>query len=140
MKQALALFLAICGGLIAIDLTFGFSAAYSVSYGAITLMGAAISATFFWLWYKRTTPLALGMSFSWAGASTVMGWWWLYAELGRPATMLENEVLLVFVSLYCVGAILHFGVIQQSLRLHCSAYALPVVGSLLLSLVVHLAD
>lgn len=139
MKQAFGLFCVISGALIAIDLTFGFRTAYSISYGAISLMGLAISGTFLWLWYKRTTPLALGMSFSWAGASTVMGWWWLFAALERPASMFQNEVLLAFVSLYCVGAILHFSVIQSTLQLPRSAYALPVFGSLLVSLIIHLA-
>lgn len=139
MKQAFLLYAIISGALIAVDVLFGFKAAYSISYGAISMMAMAISVTFLWLWYKRTTPLALGMSFSWAGASSVMGWWWFYSALGRPEVMEENQALLGFVSLYCVGAIMHFAVIQQSLKLPRMAYILPVVGSLALSAGVHLA-
>ncbi|MEO1239958.1 MAG: hypothetical protein AAFW64_10015 [Pseudomonadota bacterium] len=139
MKQAFTLFLLVCGGLVAVDLMFGFGAAYAISYGAISLMGLMISGTFLWLWYERATPLALGMSFSWAGASTVMGWWWLYNVFGQPASMHDNAALLGFVSLYCVGAILHFGVIQSSLSLPRAAYMLPVVGSVVVSLIIHLA-
>ncbi|MEL7105496.1 MAG: hypothetical protein AAGM21_06230 [Pseudomonadota bacterium] len=138
MKQAFTLFFLFCGGLIAVDVVFGFGAAYAISYGAISLMGLMISGTFFWLWYKRATPLALGMSFSWAGASTVMGWWWLYRVFERPEAMEDNAALLGFVSLYCVGAILHFGVIQSSLSLPRVAYIFPVIGSLLVSLLIHI--
>ncbi len=138
MKQAFWLFVVICGGLIFVDVAFGFGTAYAISYGAVALMGLAISGTFLWLWYKRTTPLALGMSFSWAGASTVMGWWWLYAVFDRPMSMIESEVLLMFVSLYCVGAVMHFGVIQASLRLPRVMYVVPVIACLSLSALVHL--
>ncbi|MEL7460960.1 MAG: hypothetical protein AAGJ39_08370 [Pseudomonadota bacterium] len=78
------------------------------------------------------------MSFSWAGASTVMGWWWLYRVFERPDAMEDNAALLGFVSLYCVGAILHFGVIQSSLSLPRVAYIIPVIGSLLVSLLIHI--
>lgn len=139
MKQALILFLLICAGLIGVDQVFGFGAAYAIGYGAISMMGLVISATFFWLWYKRTTPLALGMSFSWAGASTVMGWWWLFNVRGQPAGMVDNQVLLALVSLYCVGAILHFAVIQTTLHLPRAAYFVPVIASLAISVLIHLA-
>lgn len=138
MKQAFGLFAVICGGLIGVDILFGFDAAYSISYGAISLMAMAISVTFLWLWYRRATPLALGMSFSWAGASSVMGWWWLYSVLGAPGNMVENQMLLGFVSLYCVGAVLHFAVIQQSMHLPRLAYIVPVFGSLVVSAALHI--
>ncbi|MEM9709468.1 MAG: hypothetical protein AAF871_11820 [Pseudomonadota bacterium] len=133
MKQAWILFAVVAGILLGLSFLFGFGTAYAIGYGAITLMAVAISLTFLWLWYKRTTPLALGMSFSWAGAASVMGWWWLYALLDRPAVLLENDLLLFFLALYCVGAILHFTVIQASLSLPRIAYAVPVVGSVALS-------
>ncbi|MEL7460961.1 MAG: hypothetical protein AAGJ39_08375 [Pseudomonadota bacterium] len=46
MKQAFTLFFLFCGGLIAVDVVFGFGAAYAISYGAISLMGLMISGTF----------------------------------------------------------------------------------------------
>ena len=138
MKQAAYLFALIAVALIGVDTGVGYTAAYAISYGAITLMAVVISATFLWLYVQRTTPLALGMSLSWAGAACVMGWWWLFAALDRPSAMEENEALLVFVSLYFVGAIMHFGVIQKSLHLPRSAYLVPVVGSVVVSALVHL--
>lgn len=67
-----------------------------------------------------------------------MGWWWLYRVFERPDAMEDNAALLGFVSLYCVGAILHFGVIQSSLSLPRVAYIIPVIGSLLVSLLIHI--
>jgi len=138
MKQAGYLFAAVALMILGLDTAFGYRAAYAVSYGAIAMMGATISLTFLWLWWKRTTPLALGMSLSWAGAASVMGWWWLYSVLGGPDGMDQSVALLMFVSLYCVGAILHFGVIQRSLDLPRTAYLVPVLGSVILSALVHL--
>lgn len=137
MKQALSLLGVVAAALYAIHFGFGYGIAYSVSYGAVTIMAAGISATFCWLWIKRTTPLALGMSFSWAGAASVLGWWWLYAALDQPQAMQESATLFMFVALYFVGAILHFTVIQSSLRLPRLAFAFPVIGSLLLSALIH---
>lgn len=138
MKQAGMLFGVIVIGLVAVDFTLGYQAAYAISYGAIALMALGISGTFMWLYVRRTTPLALGMSFSWAGAASVMGWWWLYNVFGKPHMMNDNTLLLVFVSLYFVGAVLHFGVIAKSLNLPRSALILPVLGSLTLSALIHL--
>ncbi|MDJ1007279.1 MAG: hypothetical protein QNJ13_05580 [Paracoccaceae bacterium] len=138
MKQASLLFAFIAAALVALDTVFGFATAYAIGYGAIALMALAISLTFLWLWWKRTTPLALGMSFSWAGAASVIGWWWFYSILDRPRGMEESEVLLVFVALYFVGATLHFAVIQRSLNLPRTAYLVPVLGSVVVSALVHL--
>lgn len=138
MKQAGILFLAIAGGLVLVDAVFGYDTAYAISYGALALLALGISATFLWLYLRRTTPLALGMSFSWAGAASVLGWWWLYNSFGRPVAMDENAGLLAFVSLYFVGAVLHFAVIAQSLHLPRAALVLPVFGSIAVSALVHL--
>ena len=71
-------------------LIFGYDLAYQMAYGAISAMAVLISATFFWLWWQRATPLALGMGFSWAGAGMVMGYWWVHNLLDRPDWMDEN--------------------------------------------------
>jgi hypothetical protein len=137
MRQALGLFLVIVAVLLGADRWLGYGAAYEIGYGALALMGAMIAATFLWLWYERTTPLALGMAFSWAGAASVMGWWWIFNLLDRPRVMVGSEVLFAFLSLYFVGAVLHFSVMQRSLGLHGMMFALPLLGATLLSAVIH---
>lgn len=94
--------------------TYGYWPVYEVSYGAFSIMAAIIAGTFFWLWARRSTPLALGMAFGWAGAASVMAWWWLYNHLGKPETLSENRLLYVFLSIYFVGAILHLELIGKS--------------------------
>lgn len=114
----------------------GYSSAYKVGYGAISIMGVIIALTFLWLWWVRATPLALGMAFSWAGSGTVMGWWWSYSILDRPEAMHNNKALFVFLSLYIVGALMHFHVIQQALSLPRNIFWLPVGGATLVSVLV----
>lgn len=139
MKQALLL-------LIGVSLTFGlahawlgYDAAYQIGYGALTMMAMLISVTFLVLWLSRATPLALGMAFSWAGAASVLGWWWLYNLLERPAPMVESQILFGFLSLYFVGAILHFVVMQRSFGLSHGTFVVPVAVSLGVSTLLHLA-
>lgn len=114
----------------------GYDSAYQVGYGAISMMGVVISATFFWLWWVRATPLALGMAFSWAGAGSVMGWWWIFNMLEQPQSLVQHNALFLFLSLYIVGAISHFRVIQQALELPRHAFWLPVGGTVLLSMLI----
>lgn len=114
--------------------TMGYFPAYQVGYGAITIMGCTISLTFLWLWWVRATPLALGMALSWAGAACVMGWWWLYNVLGQPEPMQQNPQLFFFLSLYIVGAIMHFRVIEDALAWPRRFFWLPVIGACCISL------
>ena len=134
MKLALALLAATAAGLVAFSHLNGYGAAYDLAYGAVVAMAASISATFFWLWRARATPLALGMGFSWAGATGVMGWWWVYSLLGKPGLMVESRLLFLFVSCYAVGAVLHFKVIFRSLGWRSVAVIAPplavIVGAL----------
>jgi hypothetical protein len=139
MRQALGMFAAIAAVLFMVNRRIGYEAAYEIGYGALSLMGAMIAATFLWLWYERATPLALGMAFSWAGATCVMGWWWTYNLFDRPVAMVGSEVLFAFLSLYFVGAILHFAVMQRSLGLHGALFALPLLGATLVSVLIHAA-
>lgn len=127
MKLASALFMGTTLSLVVISLSNGFYVAITVATGAVVTMALSISATFFWLWRARATPLALGMGFSWIGTAGVLGWWWLYNRLGAPSEMLENELLFVFVSAYFVGAILHFEVIVRSLGRRSVLLFVPVV-------------
>ena len=139
MRHGLLLLCVVAAAFMASHATFGYRATYQIGYGAFCLMAAMISLTFLWLWARRATPLALGMSFGWAGASSVIGWWWVYNLLERPREMAENEFLFLALSLYFVGAILHFSVIQRSFGLYHTAFILPVLGSILTSALIHLA-
>lgn len=116
------------------DLLFGYDVVYRVGYGVFSLLAVAIAGTFFWLWLQRSTPLALGMVFSWTGAACVMAWWWLYNILGAPIWMQDNPLLFVFLSVYLLGAALHLEVIGRSFSLSKIATYAPVAGAVLLSL------
>ncbi|MBD3678377.1 MAG: hypothetical protein HUJ27_08240 [Rhodobacteraceae bacterium] len=115
----------------------GYQMAYQVGYGAITLMAVMISLTFLWLWQVRATPLALGMSFSWAGSACVMGWWWMFNLLDQPVWAADHWLLLQFLSLYVVGAALHFSVIQASFGGQGPWFLLPVGLALGISALIH---
>ena len=138
MRQALALLLLTAGIFVALEIWFGFHVAYSIALGTIVVMALMISVTFFWLWQRRETPLALGMSFSWAGAASVLGWWWISHVLHGPVGMKENGFLFVFLGLYFVGAVQHFVVMQRSMGIGIRAFALPVFGAILLAALVSL--
>ena len=97
-------------------------------------MAAMISLTFLLLWAKRATPLAMGMAFGWAGASSVMGWWWLYNLLGEPSAMKSNPILLMFLSVYFSGAVMHFMVIERSFGSHGHVFVVPVALAMLVSM------
>ena len=128
MRHALALLGLTVFVLFISHATLGYAAAYVLAYGLVVAMAASISATFFWLWYRRQTPLALGMGFSWAGTTGVLGWWWLYHVLQKPAVMAENSGLFVFVAAYFVGAVLHFRVVGRSLGWGAILLALPLAA------------
>ncbi|MEM0946561.1 MAG: hypothetical protein AAGK37_04080 [Pseudomonadota bacterium] len=133
MKHAIVLFAVTAAVLMVVHAAFGYAAAYTLAYGTVVAMAASISATFFWLWYQRQTPLALGMGFSWLGTTGVLGWWWLYQILERPVAMAENSGLFVFVSAYFVGAVLHFRVVGRSLGWGSLVLLLPFSGVLALT-------
>ena len=123
---------------LAMNEAFGYAVSYKIGYGAFTLMAAMISLTFLWLWARCATPLAIGMSFGWAGAASVMGWWWSFNVLHQPEWMVHSPILLLFLSIYFVGAVLHFQVIGRSLGSRERSFIYPVGGSILLSVVAHL--
>lgn len=117
MRQALVLFGLVVLVFAGIDLILGHAVFHTIAFGSISVMAAMISATFLWLWVRRETPLALGMSFSWAGTASVLGWWWVHESTGSPNVAIANALLLVFAALHFVGAILHFAVIQRTIPL-----------------------
>jgi hypothetical protein len=118
-----ALFAAFLAG----NAIWGFWAVYQIAYGAFVLMAAMIAATFFWLWRRRATPLALGMVMSWAGGAFVMGWWWLFQILGHPTGMTEHPALFAGLALYLTGTAMHFSVIGANLGWPRVGWAIPVV-------------
>jgi len=129
MKQGLWLLAATSAAFLAVHAALGYSAAFGIGYGAITVMSALIALTFLWLWWERATPLALGMAMSWAGTASVMGWWWAFALAGRPEGMAGNGVLFLFLSLQISGAVLHFDVMQTSMGLRRRVFVLPIAAA-----------
>lgn len=133
MKQAFMLLIALIALFQLGYMAWGYETVYLIAYGAISLMSLMIAATFLWLYLERATPLALGMAYGWAGAGLVLGWWYLYTLLGRPAWAENSPILFVILPFYFVGAILHFSVIQRSFGRHGLRFLLPVGVSLALS-------
>lgn len=126
MKQALWLIAATSVALLGVHGILGYGAAHGFAFGAIAVMSALISVTFLWLWWERTTPLALGMATSWAGTASVMGWWWLRSLADGVERATGTGALLVFLALQISGAILHFDVMQTSMGLRRRVLALPL--------------
>jgi len=134
MKQVAILYAAVVVAALLAVQTVGYDQAVLIAYGAIALMALMISVTFLWLWVVRATPLALGMSLSWAGSGLTIGWWWLMQIAGNPAWGAEAAALFLFLSLLISGAVLHFSVIQGSFGLHGVAFLWPVFAAMLVSL------
>lgn len=138
MTKPILMLLAILGVFVVAESMLGYWLVYRVGYGAFSILALIIAGTFFWLWFKRSTPLALGMAFGWAGAASVIAWWWLRNLLDRPDWMQESSLLFVFISVYLVGAIMHLEVIGRSFSLSRGATFGPVLVAFLLSLVIAL--
>ena len=134
MTQPLILLAGVCLVFLTLNVTVDYRTTYQIGYGAFTLMAAMISLTFLWLWMRRATPLAMGMFYGWAGAASVMGWWWVYHLLHQPSVMEDSPVLFALLSVYFVGAVLHFQVIGRSFGLSAHAVIWPIAGSVLISL------
>ncbi|MBT8416593.1 MAG: hypothetical protein KJO42_04065 [Silicimonas sp.] len=138
MTDAVRLLALAVGAMVVIYAGLGYEATYAITYGAFALMAAMVSLTFMWLWRVRATPLAGGMAFSWAGASSVIGWWWAYSYLNHPALMFENAAFFVCLAIYFVGALMHFAVIGRSLGVRRPLWTAPVAGALAISTFLYL--
>ena len=115
MNRSILLFLGLYMGLTTLHHVEGYEIAYDVGYSAISLSALVISITFLWLWRVRATPMALGMALSWAGSFGLVGFWWVFTQIGRqPVRLLERDVLFLFIALYLAGAILHIRVISAA--------------------------
>ncbi|PTQ74485.1 hypothetical protein [Celeribacter persicus] len=137
MKQVLTLYGIVLGALVLAVLLLGVSQALLLAFGAIALMALMISATFLWLWQVRATPLALGMSLSWAGSGFTTGWWWAMqiaqGPFWSPVLGIEVAALFLFLSLLISGAVLHFSVIQGTFGLSGLRFLWPVIGAVIVS-------
>ncbi|MDA8585950.1 hypothetical protein N9L47_06700 [Rhodobacteraceae bacterium] len=133
MIQPIIILVGVSAAFLLSNALIGHDRSFAIGYGALALMAAMVSLTFLWLWARRATPLAIGMFFGWAGAASVIGWWWMFYLQGNPHWMVEAPVPFIMLSVYFVGAILHFKVIWQSFGLTGSGYLIPVGVSLALS-------
>ncbi|MGH1369244.1 MAG: hypothetical protein ACRBCL_11575 [Maritimibacter sp.] len=133
MKQALAMLVLVIIALGTGYLVFGYEAMLMIAYGAISIMAMMISATFLWLWFERTTPLALGMAYSWAGTGLITGWWWWVKLMGSPAWVRGHPGIFGVLGLCFVGAVLHFAVIHRSFGYHGAIFVWPIAVAIGLS-------
>lgn len=135
MKQAFGLLALIMAGLEAGRALAGAEAVVAVVSGALALMALMIAATFLWLWFERTTPLALGMAHSWLGAGLLAGLWWWGQRTGAGWTAPPSLAL----ALPAVGATLHFAVIHRSFGHHGPGFLWPMALALAISVLVRFA-
>jgi len=95
---------------------------------ALALMALCLSVTFMWLWQRRATPLALGMSASWAGIGGVL--------LGAPS--LNGLLAIPVLTMLTTGAVLHFIVIQGSFGYRGLQFLWAIGGAFALAGVTHM--
>ncbi|GAA3872188.1 hypothetical protein [Celeribacter arenosi] len=134
MKQVALLYAMIVSVALTCAQVFGPHTVVVIVFGAIALMALLIAGTFAWLWHARATPLALGMSLSWAGTGFTLGWWWIL-NIVQDAGRISGAVVLLFsLSLLMAGAVIHFSVIQGTFGLRGWAFIVPVVGAFAMSL------
>lgn len=134
MTRAMALLGAIVTLLSALAARLGMGVAQDVARVALVLLGGGIAAIFLWLWHERATPLALAMTFSWAGATAAMGWW-LATDLAAGARVAQ-PVLLGFLAVYLTGTLLHLQAIRDAFGLGRVALVSVIGGAAAASVVV----
>lgn len=128
MKQATQLLILCTLVLILGRAIAGPDLALELAFGTLAALAAMISATFLWLWRERATPLALGMSFSWAGTALILGQlWWI--EVNMPG--LIPQMPLSFLAFLMTGCILHLAAIDASFGRGGRRVLLPVAVALL---------
>lgn len=130
MTRALGLLALILLALALLARPFGLVIAQDVARAALAAMAATLAGTFLWLWREKATPLALAMTFSWAGASALMGWRVMQDVLGQPAWMLENPLLLGVLGVYLTGTLLHVEAIRRAFGLGQVALVFLLGGTL----------
>ncbi len=130
MIRATLIFAGSGSAFLLLDRVWGVEVAFFVAFGLITAMALMIAVTFLWLYYTRATPLALGMSISWAGTAAFKGWWWISYMVSTPDAMRQSAAVLTFLALSFVGAVMHFTVIKRSMGVSGTVFALPIIGLL----------
>lgn len=133
MKQAIGLTALTIVALEAAFFVLGFDAVANVVFGVIALMALMIAGTFMWLWFERTTPLAIGMVISWLGIAWMASWWWVLNLIGAPDMVLSHPGIFGVLAFPIVGAVLHFAVIQRSFGFHGMHFLWPIVGAIIVS-------
>lgn len=133
MKQAVLLLVAILALLDLGRIGIGDAAMLAIAYGAMAQIALFMATTFLWLWLERTTPLALGMAWSWLGAALFAGWWWGLDLAGKALPVAHPGAIVVMLAVGFVGALLHFAVIHRSFGFHGVGFLWPVLVSLLVS-------
>ncbi len=111
---------------------FGHDTSFAIAYGMVASMALVISVSFFWLWYNRATPLALGMALCKLGSATLLAWYAIYRALDRTPIMNNHEVMGLFIGLYFVGAAHHFAVIRKSVGINAFMITAPVIAAIVL--------
>jgi hypothetical protein len=114
MRQAIFLALALWAAFYFIVEVLDFRLAAAIGFSATMLIAAVNSLTFLWLWYARTTPLALGMALSWAGQAAISAWWFATGMPGKGVWLDQDPLIFLFLSIYIVGGGIHIAVIQNS--------------------------
>ncbi len=128
MRQALLLTAALTAAFLLAEEALGFQIAVALGFGTVTVIAAINALTFLWLWWARTTPLALGMTCSWLGQASLSIWWFF----SMPPTVAEhlegNIVVFLLLSLYVVGGALHIAVMQTSMELGRRILIWPILA------------
>ncbi|SIN86879.1 hypothetical protein [Vannielia litorea] len=130
MMRALGLLAVILLALGLVSRPFGPPAAQELARVALVAMAATLAGTFLWLWREKATPLALAMTFSWAGASALMGWRLVQDLLGHPLWMGESPMLLGVLGVYLTGTLLHVEAIRRAFGLGQVALVFLLGGTL----------
>lgn len=114
MRQALILFLFLINVFWVLTWAVGHDLSRVAAYGITSILSGVTAVTFLWLHLRRATPLALGMAFSWAGASLVLASWWFDGVYRGRWPILDTNLPFFFVALHVCGAILHLAVVVAS--------------------------
>ena len=140
MNRSILVLLGLYVALTTVHRTAGFELAYDIGYSALSLTALVISITFLWLWRVRATPMALGMALSWAGCFGLVGFWWVFSQIGRrPVGLPERDLLFFFISLYLAGGILHIRMISAAYLRTRTVFWGTMAGLLILSITLSLA-
>ncbi|MBM9594415.1 hypothetical protein [Roseitranquillus sediminis] len=136
MRHALALSVILLGGLILAESLVGTDFAIAIGFGAITTIAATNAATFLWLWWARTTPLALGMAYSWLGQAAISIWWFVSGipHTAPWVTPFDSKILFAVLSIYIVGGIIHISVVQSSVDAVRRVVLLPAIAAFAVAL------